>query len=415
MREHDEDVLRDIFAGYGSTVSGAASADRAEVTAIARRRRHVRIAVTAAAAVVALAVPVSVLAATVRPDHTPNPPAATPTASPSPSPSAEGPSRRAAPDGRISLKDLAHARIDLPAAPGATGVCFSGPLQMRGNPTRVPPGPTRVTIAGLVYADVDGDGAQETVARIDCAFERTDTLVVVFDRDAAGRIVTLGEVTRTSPDGPVVAVRDIRAGADGTVEVQVGDQYAANPYGGQVATGRWQWRAYRFDGLGFTQSGGPVSFPKPPPADLVVKAGPIVLGSVSRTDRRTGQTVVTVTSTGVFWPPAVRVRVWIRSTRPLPVPITVTHYAEATDTVTCASGDTPQPGTLTCVLGPSSGNQVLLFFIARGADDAVITTGTGPTPVEAVVRVDSVLPDGTVLADLAGADNEIVVPIHRRD
>ncbi|MER7279818.1 hypothetical protein ABT369_35800 [Dactylosporangium sp. NPDC000244] len=44
------------------------------------------------------------------------------------------------------------------------------------------------------YVDVDHDGAQETIMLLSCSPQGSDYKVLAFDRDATGKIVTLGQV-----------------------------------------------------------------------------------------------------------------------------------------------------------------------------------------------------------------------------
>ena len=117
-----------------------------------------------------------------------------------------------------------------------------------------------IWIEKVVYADVDHDGAQETVARLTCGDQVSTFQVVVFDREAGGAIRTLGQVARQT--GPVKTICDVRTGTNGVVEVKVGDfptpLRCLEPPAPFVA---FQWRGYGWNGTRFVQTGGPTTFP----------------------------------------------------------------------------------------------------------------------------------------------------------
>src|SRR5262249_32436196 len=121
--------------------------------------------------------------------------------------------------------------------------------------------------------------------------------VVVFDRDEAGGIVTLGQVAVDT--STIRAICGLRGNADGTsIDVQVGDFPLAllcEPCPAQV-----QWRTFAWDGTKFAQSSGPTSFPaNPKVTDLKVSTTDEVFGpQEGQYQLRTGTITVTVKNSG---------------------------------------------------------------------------------------------------------------------
>jgi hypothetical protein len=124
-----------------------------------------------------------------------------------------------------------------------------------------------------VYADVDRDGAQETVMLVVCSPQGDDYQVVALDRDAAGKIVSLGRVVGSAGNlgkegHDIETIWAVRAGDDGQVQVDVGEY---RPCCDAIQASQHQWRTYGWDGERFAQTGGPTSFgPNPKVTDLVV-------------------------------------------------------------------------------------------------------------------------------------------------
>ena len=103
--------------------------------------------------------------------------------------------------------------------------------------------------------------------------------VVTYDRDTAGRL-TLRATVLASRAGAVPAMFDVAAAQD-EVRIEVGD--FADPL--TVSRSRHysvrQWRAYTWNGIAYTQTGGPTAFPPNPnrydvavdATDLTLRAG----------------------------------------------------------------------------------------------------------------------------------------------
>ncbi|RZU71751.1 hypothetical protein EV384_0084 [Micromonospora kangleipakensis] len=262
-----EDVLLDgAFAAYRQTLLAAVDpAGPNAARGTVRRRRRRAAGLVAAATVLAVAAPVAGWAALGRGSRPPAPPAQTgsPTPSPSPTPtptfspapSAAPSGTPAAPNGRISRTELLGTPVDLPAwPPVAPATCRTEPVRLLPASTRE----SRPALLDLRYGDVDRDGAAETVALIGCLFgDVVAKQLVVFDRDSAGQISTLGGVIRTHDGFDDITETAVRT--DGTVRVRVADVQAC--CGDPV---RRQWRGYRWDRGRFVQVEGPTVMPPPP-------------------------------------------------------------------------------------------------------------------------------------------------------
>ncbi|MFI5925892.1 hypothetical protein ACIA3K_07875 [Micromonospora sp. NPDC051543] len=265
--------LRERLTAYRADVTARAvgpGPDQARRTL--RRRRRTRVVAVAAAAVVLVLAPV-VANAALKGDRTPpvvaesvdptSPPTTTPpppTPSVSQSPDSIPTADPGAPDGRISRAQLLAARVDLPTWPQtAPSTCITTNVRLAttSNKSFVP----LLTDLSVDHADLDGDGAQETVAVVACRYgEALAKQVVAFDRDDDGRIVTLGRVVRTT-DG-VEDILGVTLTAAGLVDVRVADLQPCcdtPEYWKQEQT-----RTYRFKGGRFVQTDGPTKFGKDP-------------------------------------------------------------------------------------------------------------------------------------------------------
>jgi len=268
-----EPRLRERFTAYRVDVTTRAvgpGPDQARRT-LHRRRRTRAVAVAAAAVVLVLApvvanaalkgdrtppVPAQSVDPTLPPTTAPPPPTPSVSQSPTSTPTADP----EAPDGRISRSQLLAARLDLPAWPPALpSTCTTSNVRLAtsANKNFVP----LLSDLEVGHADLDGDGAEETVAVVSCRYgEASAKQVVAFDRDDSGRIVTLGRVVRTT-DG-VEDIRGLEVTAAGAVQVRVADLQPCCD-----TPSYWpqeQLRTYRFKGGRFTQTDGPTKFGKDP-------------------------------------------------------------------------------------------------------------------------------------------------------
>ncbi|NJC16138.1 hypothetical protein F4558_005964 [Micromonospora profundi] len=267
-----EPRLRERFTAYRVDVTTQVAGpgpDQARRTL--RRRRQTRAVAVAAAAVVLVLAPVVANAALNSERRTPTPaetvsPTDPPTTGPLPTPSITGtpsatPSTApSAPDGRISRAQLLAARVDLPKWPSETPErCTTSDVRLRGDakPTDVP----WLSGVAIKHGDLDGDGADETVALIGCRGygETWAKQVVAFDRDRDGRIVTMGRVVRTGDGFDDILGTEIASGA---VQVRVGDIQPCCSTPKHLV--REQVRTYRWTGEEFRQTDGPTKFGKDP-------------------------------------------------------------------------------------------------------------------------------------------------------
>jgi hypothetical protein len=282
VTEHpDERLVRDALEDYRAAVlPGIEPPGVAATRETARYRRRRRIATAAVAAVLALVAGGTATYAATRPHNQHPAPATSHRPAPSPSPSTGGgpsptgsPSARHGqpPNGRISLTALDNATLDIPGWPGAnTAICAPGRYTFHDGIASTPdfrlPGNTVIPLPDPVYGDVDGDGADETVALLVCGDHHEVYQAVAFDRNAAGRIVTLGAVTETplGTASDLEKLDGLRAGPDGTVEVRWTQLHQRRPVS--------QWRGYRWSGAAFTQTTGPTSLPAEPSVDVSATA-----------------------------------------------------------------------------------------------------------------------------------------------
>jgi hypothetical protein len=291
------------------------------IRAVVRRRRRSRAVAGGLFAVALLASSVVVFATADRGrSHTPpigvdpsvSASASAPESRPGPSSTSPTP---VAPDGRISLSTLNNATLQIPAWPGGLGQhCRQGNLRFvdgSGGTPNDAAGIDAVKVTGEpAYVDVDADGAEETAIVMSCHWETAVHQVVVFDRDQAGVIRTVGvvltDVDATAKNGiDVKLIWGIAAGDGGRIRVDVGDY---NPCCGTAAeTPQHQWREYGWNGQRFVQTGGPRAFgPNPNVTDLGVSAADPVLtaqgdgtwrGQVDITIRNNGPSTVPATLT----------------------------------------------------------------------------------------------------------------------
>ncbi|PGH41500.1 hypothetical protein GA0070622_1241 [Micromonospora sediminicola] len=392
MTEPDDILVGGEFAEFRAAYAPVVHpAGTAAVRRTVRRRRRRTAVVTAAAVVLAVAIPVGANAALERrPDPspapaqtgTPSPSASTspPAPTPSASPSTGGPASTA-PDGRITRSQLLAARLDLPAwAPSA--VCTAGPTRLAASYRKE----GDVLLEKLAHGDVDGDGAVETVALLRCLiFQQGPSQVVALDRDADGRIVVLGQVTRSAKTAPGWLL-DTQVTDRGTVRVEMADR---SPGGGwSLDWSQRQWRGYRWSGTRFTQVDGPTSFaPNPHLTDLTVSAGNVAWSAPDADGARTGTIAVTVRNLGAV--PADLVELHLR--------MQVGTVADGGDWSACRDGAPPK-GPIVCRFGPlGPGAERTFRFGLRNTNSA---SGTG------IAEVSPVGTDADPLLDQDHENNE---------
>lgn len=210
-----------------------------------------------------------------------SPPAST---APSPGTSATTSPKPTAPDGHIALSTLRNATLRIPPWPADNVQGPSGRLRFRDgvvpideprNPSaHRPPTGSQVAILSVTYGDVDRDGAEETIAEIGCMIEEGSKQLIAFDRDRAGRIVTMGVVVATT--GAIREITDARVTEAGTVTARVGDyQVCCDDHTPQT----WQSRGYRWRHGRFAQVSGPTRMAASPyVTETALTAGELVLG-----------------------------------------------------------------------------------------------------------------------------------------
>jgi hypothetical protein len=299
------DLIDDAFIAFraGGPLVHPIGADAARATI--KHRRRVRVIAATVAAVVAVMIPATGYATGLfdaqGPPSVPGTstgPSVDPSVSESP-PSTSASMTPVAPDGRITVDELAQATVDFGGTPRSQSLCSGGSFTFKGNPTigTYPKfGAERYTIKKVIVVDFDNDGAQETVALVDCAIEGHDSVALALDRDTTGKIITVGQVLVTGQGTSVKSIFDVRADAGGAVGLQVGDRSVCCATTDAMV--EHQWRSYSFDGVKFTQIAGRTSFtPVAPPADLSVAMTGLTLGKPSNGVRH-GTFTVTVTNHG---------------------------------------------------------------------------------------------------------------------
>ncbi|MGK5672315.1 hypothetical protein ACSNOB_05655 [Micromonospora sp. URMC 106] len=284
MTEHDDVQLIDEAFHQLSASLGPAVRPPGGVRDLVARRRRTRVTTATVAAGLVAVLPVAAFMGTGRGQPgrdpapvaasvgattgTPSAPSASATPSPSASPSAPVPARGGGP---VTLAELTAAPVAVPEWPwsGSSGTACADGLVRLASSAKV--GGARVGVVQLHQADLDGDAELETAALLRCGHGAEQ--VVAFDRDADGRVATLGQVVATTADMP--AIVDIDARPRGGVTATVADS--------RTATDRQrQERQYAWDGERYGQVGGATSFPvRQRPVDLGLTVADPVAGPVS--------------------------------------------------------------------------------------------------------------------------------------
>jgi hypothetical protein len=354
------------------------------------RRRRLFIGLAAAAVLLVIAVPLAVIVLQRSPRPASSGPPATPDATVTTTPpvaSATTPGTPA-PDGRIPLPVLKNATLDIPAWPADNLTCLSGRMTFANGEVLSPADGSfyfarHIIVFAATYGDVDGDGAQETLAVIGCAVQGGSDQLVAFDRNAAGSIVTLGTVVATTGqlrafgtvnESSLFDDGAIKVLANGTIQVQVSD--IQNCCGSDVAA-VWQARTYGWNGHEFRQTGGPTSFPvNPRVTETSLTVGSLVFGPPVDGVRHG---TLTITVGYLYDTPPDHLSLFVRTTTGVeregsnwPAP-----NSDGTFTLpTPAKG-----GSQTYVLGfrstgMASGGEISLRLIARPRPDANPTSGS---------------------------------------
>lgn len=155
-------------------------------------------------------------------------------------------------DGQLNLDDLVGKTINLPAWGAYAPSCPAGQTTL----TRAhdePAAHADVTI--IRHANLDGDGALETAAVIEChqgvGNSALAVQIVAFDKIADGAIVVLGQLANLEKD---VYAMELAARSQGGVIARVD---VIVPAGVQTAP---QLREFAWTGTGFAQVDGPKAF-----------------------------------------------------------------------------------------------------------------------------------------------------------
>jgi hypothetical protein len=359
----NDDLLAGAFAEFRNEVSGYVKpAGTTAARATVQHRHKVRTIAASTIAALAIATPVAAYAAaggeSNGPPVTPGASAsATDTPSSSAVPTTPSSPTATAPDGRISKTDLGNATLSIPSWPkGFDDGCPKGSVKFSGGKAGSD-GILRLQ-GDPVYADVDHDGAQETVMLLSCSPQGADYKVLVFDRTAAGKLVTLGQVVgsagNTGKQGTEIeTIWEVTAGDNGQVKVDVGEY---RPCCAMVQASQHQWRTYGWNGTAFTQTGGPTSFgPNPNVTDVTVTADPLRM---------------TATGTGT-WEGTLTVTVHNKAQYATPGKLTISLGTPGAWTVQAVSGCTMQPNVepAPCLSSsiPAGGSKVFTLKVTAPA------------------------------------------------
>jgi hypothetical protein len=316
-------------------------------------------------------------------------PSTGPSISTSVAPSPSAPTTAPAPDGRIPLDKLRNGTFTVPAWPTDNLTGTAGRLTFHDGQVLVPaddrfPFERTIYIGGVVYGDVDHDGASETIVELDCVVQGGSQQLVALDRDAAGNIVTMGIVVATTGEIRVIDSNGFRVTSDGVVEARLGDFQVCC---GDETPQTWQVRGYGWNGRQFRQVSGPTAFPlNPAITDTSVTAGDLVLGPAVDGIRR-GTLTVTVRH--------------VRGTRPHHLVLTffpapgIERDGTAWPPVRIAG-----PTIAVDLPTPATGGSASYTFAFR----RTVTASGG----EFTIQVNGATADGTILSESNGWD----MPVH---
>ncbi|GAA3449483.1 hypothetical protein [Dactylosporangium matsuzakiense] len=402
MADFDDQILAGAFADFRNEVAPHVKPAGTAAAQQTVHRRH-RVKTIAATTLAALAIAAPVVAYAAVGDSNGPPPVvpgesatvapteAAPTTADSPTTPAASQSS-AAPDGKISKTDLGKATLDIPAWPGglAAGTCPEGKVKFTDGKAGYN-GVAKLK-GDLVYVDVDHDGAQETVALIECTPQGSDFQVIAFDRDAGGKIVTLGRVVGSAgslgKEGTdIETIWAIAAGDNGQVRVDVGDY---RPCCDMIQASQHQWRTYGWNGTKFTQTGGPTAFGTNPNVTALTMTADKLTMTKQADGTRTGTLKVTIHNEAqVATPDKVRFSLDIEEN----------WQAQAGSECTFQAGASPRSCTLP--------------ILAAGASRVVtiqLTAPAGPLSTRCTLYVHVVTANDGVYPDRK-ADNSVSVQV----
>ncbi|GAA2621667.1 hypothetical protein GCM10010399_61000 [Dactylosporangium fulvum] len=236
------------------TVPQIQPAGTAAARTTATRRKRVHAMAVSALALVVVGVPMAVYAAD---NHHNGPPnitgspgnSAPPETSAPPSAAPSETVKAALPPAPVTEQDITNGTLDIPAWPSK--LCVHGKVTVRDGKVA---GTADLRVVKIATVDLDKNGSADAVVIFRCNLGDPPTdMAVAFRRAADGSIETMGTVARG-----INQFRDVRAGAAGTVELQVSDQGGSDDIAvvGQVV----QWRTYGWTGTRFDQADGPTAF-----------------------------------------------------------------------------------------------------------------------------------------------------------
>lgn len=151
--------------------------------------------------------------------------------------------------GSLTVADLSSVDVIVPAWTGwfAQVGCPSGSLRLQatGNPATD-------QVRSIVHTNVDADSEPETVALISCQYgEASAEQVLVFDRNADGTVVVLGEIAQGH-------IWSLKARSGGGVTIDISDMQACCSTSPLME--EHQTRGYAWTGSHITQVSGPTAF-----------------------------------------------------------------------------------------------------------------------------------------------------------
>jgi hypothetical protein len=294
MSEFYDDLITDALEDFRTVEANTPGLlpGTAAVRATVKRRRAVRVTTLSVVGAILIAAPIAAFAASPHSNTPPTPAgsgAATPVESASPSPSPSSSQTTAAmPDGRITLEQLTSTDVDIPAFGDA---CPASHVRL----TTTAGATQAVVVAKIIYTNLDDDPSLDTAALLLCegVSQAPPSQVVAFDRDATGKIRTLGQVVGL---GYKLNVRDITVRPQGGIIADVSDIVACCDT--PVSREQHQNREYAWDGTKFAQVGGPTVYGDPRyVTDLQVVVTDVTLGPPAA-GKRSGTATVTVKNNG---------------------------------------------------------------------------------------------------------------------